>query len=180
MRVYIFLLFLLLVTSLTACNVPIKTEASYPTRPSGSDKIAYSDKNKETIWGDSTTFGDKLFGEEKEDKSSNGIGVNSFLWRASLDTVSFMPLVAADPFGGVILSDWYENPEIPGERYKVNIYILDKSLRADGVRVTLFKQKKDKDSDWQDMSSDKQAGTDIENAILTRARELRVAQTGRN
>src|SRR5579862_8835017 len=74
------------------------------------------------------------------------LGVNSYLWRATLDTLSFMPLVSADPFGGVIITDWYEDPKTPGERFKVNALILDKSLRADGVRITVFKQFSDKRS----------------------------------
>src|SRR5262245_8131754 len=61
---------------------------------------------------------------QQDTGGSGGIGVNSFLWRASLDTVSFMPLLSADPFGGVIITDWYSPPESPGERFKLNIYIL--------------------------------------------------------
>jgi Domain of unknown function (DUF3576) len=66
-----------------------------------------------------------------------GLGVNAFLWRASLDTLSFMPLASADPFGGVIITDWYANPEKPDERFKATVYILDTRLRADGVSVTV-------------------------------------------
>ena len=105
----------------------------------------------------------------------SGIGVNSFLWRAALDTIAFMPVASADPFGGVILTDWYENPETPGERFKLNVYILDKQLRADGIRVAVFKQKMDKDA-WRDDKVPDTMATSIENTILTRARELRVSQ----
>lgn len=163
---------------LSACS-GIKKEASYPTRPEGSDKIVYSDQKRDTIWGEGSSLGDRLFGGDKKEDGGAGIGVNSFLWRASLDAISFMPIASADPFGGVILSDWYENPETPGQRYKVNIYILDKTLRADGVRVATFKQKKD-GKGWRDIPVDKKTNTDLENAILTRARELRVAQMGRD
>jgi hypothetical protein len=165
--------------SLSACGDKIKTEASYPDRQEGSDKIIYSDQKRDTIWGDGKTLGDKIFGRGDDDKSAgaSGIGVNSFLWRASLDTVAFMPIAQADPFGGVILTDWYENPDQLGERFKVNVYILDRQLRADGVRVAVFKQTKDK-SGWHDDKVASQMATDIENAILTRARELRVAQLG--
>ena len=69
-----------------------------------------------------------------------GIGVNTFLWRASLDTVSFMPLSSADPFGGVIITDWYSPPEVPSERFKMTVYILDRQLRADGIKVSVFRQ----------------------------------------
>src|SRR5690606_5765052 len=113
------------------------------------DKIIYSDQKRETIWGDDT-LSSKLFGD-KEDQSagSGGIGVNSFLWRAALDTVSFMPVASADPFGGVILTDWYENTDKAGERFKINVYILDKRLRADALRVTVFKQRRTGNT-WRD------------------------------
>lgn len=164
---------------LAACAGKIKKEASYPTRPEGTDKILYSDQKKDTIWGEGETLGSKIFGDEKDQTDTSGIGVNSFLWRATLDTVSFMPIASADPFGGVILTDWYENPDTPGERFKVNVYILDKQLRADGVRVAVFKQSKGKNG-WRDTAVPGQMATDIENTILSRARELRVAQLGRD
>ncbi len=173
------LLALSLVLGLAACGgVETQSGASYPDRPDGTDKILYSDQKRDTIWGEGTTLGDRLFrGKEQDDNS--GIGVNSFLWRASLDTISFMPLASADPFGGVILTDWYENPDVPGERFKLNITILDKQLRADGVRVAAFKQTKQA-GQWRDAKVGPEMGISIENTILTRARELRVAQMGEN
>jgi hypothetical protein len=166
---------LLAVLMLAACNGPIKKEASYPDRKRGSDKITYSDQPRETIWGDDETLGSKLFGSDKEkEQQGAGLGVNSYLWRAALDTTSFMPIASADPFGGVILTDWYENPDVPGERFKLNIYILDKTLRADGIRVSVFKQHFEGKT-WRDVKVSDAMGTQIENAILTRARELRVA-----
>ncbi len=68
------------------------------------------------------------------------LGVNSFLWHASLDTLSFMPLVSADPFGGVIISEWYVAPSSPTERLKVTVYIMDRTLRADALKVVVFRQ----------------------------------------
>ncbi len=103
------------------------------------------------------------------------IGVNSFLWRASLDTISFMPLASADPFGGVIITDWYAPPESQGERFKLNIYILGNDLRADGVRAAVFRQLRERQGTWADAPVDEQTATDLENAILTRARQLRIA-----
>jgi hypothetical protein len=103
-----------------------------------------------------------------------GIGVNAYLWRASLDTLAFMPLASADPYGGVIITDWYVNPEKPDERFKATVYILDTRLRADGLTVTLFKQVK-KDGNWVDAPSSTQTQVDIENSILTRARQLRLS-----
>lgn len=169
----------MLVLAVAGCG-DVKKEATYPTRGESSDKIIYSTEKQDTVWGEGRSLGDKLFGrdEGKDDGGSSGIGVNSFLWRASLDTVSFMPVASADPFGGVILTDWYENPETPGERYKLGIYILDKQLRADGVRVSVFKQAEGK-TGWKDAPVATDMASNIENSILSRARELRVAQSGK-
>ncbi|MDB5460855.1 MAG: hypothetical protein JWO72_2596 [Caulobacteraceae bacterium] len=104
-----------------------------------------------------------------------GIGVNAYLWRASLDTLAFMPLASADPYGGVIITDWYTNPEKPDERFKATVYILDTRLRADGLTVTVFKQVKGADGNWAESSSSNQTQVDIENSILTRARQLRLS-----
>lgn len=107
------------------------------------------------------------------------IGVNSFLWRASLDTVSFMPLASADPFGGVIITDWYSPAETPNERFKLNVLILGRELRADGLRANIFRQKRDANGQWADAPVDQNTGTDIENAILTRARQIRLSAASR-
>jgi hypothetical protein len=119
-----------------------------------------------------------LFGrgsdKEEENGGGSGIGVNSFLWRAALDTVSFVPLSSADPFGGVIITEWYSPPETPAERFKLNVFILDRQLRADGLRVAVFKEV-EKDNLWRAATVDKKTATDIENRILERARELRIS-----
>ncbi len=123
-----------------------------------------------------------LFGGKDEEVpgagGGSGIGVNSFLWRASLDTVSFMPLASADPFGGVIITDWYTPSDAPGERFKVNVYILGRDLRADGLRASVFRQRQDDTGNWADAGVIEQTNVDLENAILTRARQLRIAQPG--
>ncbi len=107
--------------------------------------------------------------------AASGIGVNGYLWRATLDTLAFMPLASADPYGGTVITDWYANPEKPDERFKCTVYILDSRLRADGLKVTVFKQTRDATGNWVDSPSAAQTETDIENAILTRARQLRLS-----
>ena len=117
-----------------------------------------------------------IFGGDSESTGGPGIGVNGFLWRAALDTVSFMPLNSADPFGGVIITDWYTPPETPRDRFKMNIYILGRQLRADGIRVSVFRQTRDGAGSWTDASVQPETAADLENQILTRARQLRVAR----
>lgn len=105
----------------------------------------------------------------------NAIGVNSYLWRATLDTLAFMPLASADPYGGVVITDWYVNPEKPDERFKCTVYILDTRLRGDALKVTVFKEVSNGAGGWAPSQAADQTSVDIENAILTRARQLRLS-----
>lgn len=102
------------------------------------------------------------------------LGVNSYLWHATLDTLSFMPLQSEDPFGGVIITDWYSSPQTPNERVKITIYILDRRLRADGLKVAVFRQTKSNEG-WADVAVNPDTAVKLTDAILTRARELRLA-----
>ncbi len=119
-----------------------------------------------------------LGGDRDEPAAGGGIGVNSFLWRASIDTVSFMPLLSADPFGGVIITDWYAPPESPDERFKMTVYILDRALRSDALRVAVFRQQRADGGQWEDRPASDTTAASLENKILDRARQLRTAQIG--
>jgi len=116
-----------------------------------------------------------LFGTDRSrrDEGGGALGVNAFLWRGTLDTLSFMPLASADPFGGVIITDWYAPPEAPNERFKVTAYILGRQLRADGVRVSVFRQVLSR-GQWVDVPVTPEMAPQLEDKILARARELRV------
>jgi len=107
-----------------------------------------------------------------------GIGVNGYLWRATLDTLSFMPLLTADPWGGVVNYDWYINPQTPNERFKATVFILDTRLRADALNVTVTKEIKDAGDQWTAAPVAAQTEADLENAILTRARQLNLSNAG--
>ena len=130
-------------------------------------------------------FGDQglVFGVGKGANGSaaqqdgGALGVNAYLWRATLDTLSFMPLQSADPFGGVIITDWYVPASGNGERFKATAYILGRQLRADAVRVSLFRQVQ-QGGQWVDAPVSPSTGTELENRVLTRARELRSQVAG--
>jgi hypothetical protein len=167
----------------SACSVLGPGEATYPSqrtrtnRGVGINKPSY--EQPESVFGPG---GLSIGGAPPPDDGTGtggggGIGVNSFLWRASLDTVAFMPLVSADPFGGVIITDWYTPPQSPNERFKINVFILGRTLRADGVRAAVFRQQMAA-AGWVDAPVAGSTATDLENAILVRARQLRIAQTG--
>lgn len=158
------------VAALSACG---DSKAVFPTRDKNSTTPRMSNEPRETVFGPEGMFGDK----KKDKGDAAGIGVNSFLWRASLDTIAFMPIATADPFGGTIITDWYQLPESPSERFKVNVFILDRALRADGVKVSVFKQARDAGGQWVDIKVEPRMATDLENSILTRARQLRIVST---
>lgn len=111
-------------------------------------------------------------------ETQTGIGVNAYLWRASLDTLSFMPLANADPWGGVINYDWYINPQTPNERFKATVFILDTRLRADALNVSVTKEIRDASGQWTGAPVAAQTETDLENAILTKARQLNLSNAG--
>ena len=128
---------------------------------------------RETIWGEGESL---IFGGDDSPPSAgdgSGIGVNAFLWRASLDIVSNLPIASADPFGGVIITDWYSPPQAPKERLKLNLFILGRSLRADGIRTTVFKQVLGPNGNWVTAPVTRGTSNQIELSILTRARQFR-------
>ena len=108
---------------------------------------------------------------------TTAIGVNSYLWRASIDTLSFAPLVTADSNGGVIVTDWYANPNSPGERVKLTVSILDQDLRADALRVAASRQINQNGS-WVEAPVAAAPVQKLEDIILTRARDIRRAAVG--
>ena len=126
----------------------------------------------------------KVFGEEfllfgGPSKATHGkatsMSVNPLLWRASLDTISFMPLASADSMGGVIVTEWYQRQDQPNERHKITARVLSRQLRADALQVKIFRQVKQQGG-WKDVETPPSLATDLEDIILTRARQLRVQQ----
>lgn len=159
------------VIGLAGCSSSEDVKYEYPSASRG--KTEFYAKDQEGLFG---TDGLTLFGGNKstnQDGGGSGIAVNSFLWRASLDTLSFMPLASADPFGGVIITDWYSAPDSVTERTKMQIYILDRQLRSDGLRVAVFRERLE-EGRWVAGQVSPRTVRQIEDSILTRARELRV------
>lgn len=157
----------------------LSVEHDYPDISNGATKESGS------IF-DNFTFGDKK--DDKEPKASNetdtakqaapapqGLAVNGDLWRAALDTVRFMPLAAADPTGGTIITDWYNDPGSDNERVKINIVITGLALRADALRVSIFREKW-RGNRWVSMAASPRAARQMENIILTRARDFNLAR----
>jgi hypothetical protein len=126
---------------------------------------------------DDSSGGAPIFGGGNRGGGQAALGVNAFLWRASLETLSFMPLASEDPFGGVIITDWYSDPTTPNERFKATVYILDTRLRADALNVSIFRQVQS-NGQWVDAATNPDTEIQIENQILRAARELRLSVVG--
>jgi hypothetical protein len=107
------------------------------------------------------------------------MAVNAFLWRATLDTLIFMPIDKSDPIGGIISTDWYSGPGIVNEQTKIFVYIKDRRLRADALEVSVFRQTKS-GNEWKDADVNSETSKLIENSILTKARELRLGSKALN
>ena len=103
-------------------------------------------------------------------------GVNPYLWRASLDTLSFLPIATADSVGGLINYDWQAFEQVANERVKATVFILDTRLRADGVKVSVFRQIRDASGTWVAADTDPETGIQLENKILERARALKASE----
>ena len=155
-----------LTLALSGCG--ISKDREYPTARSDRDPSASN--------------GGGLFsgGSSAPVAAEGAVAVNAFLWRASLDTIAFLPLASADPFGGVIITDWYSPPETPNERFKVNVYILGRVLRADGLKVSVFRQQSDSSGRWNDVAVGPEVAVEFENAVLSQARELRLRAVAKN
>lgn len=151
--------------SLCACSSMSGVEQSYPkTREQEQNEAMGKLTGEEGI---------VLFGGSTKSAATEGINVNSFLWRASLDTIHKMPLISADPFGGTIITDWYKLDLDSSQRYKLNIYIVGSELRSDAIKVGAFKQVMDSKGNWGDAVEHPQLATEVENKILLKAREIK-------
>ena len=151
-----------------------------PVTPTTNDQydLSYQEKRAGSLSSDDTLFS---FGRSKDAPADTGggggLGVNAYLWRGALETLSFMPLASADPFGGVIITDWYQPPSSNGERFKATAYILSRQFRADGVRVSIYRQVQQGGA-WVDAPVASATASEIENKVLARARELRSQAAG--
>lgn len=117
-----------------------------------------------------------LFGGNADEKSGSAAPVNRFLWQASLDTIQFMPLASTDPFTGVIATDWSSTESAPGERFKVTVYLTSPELAATSVKVAVYRQIRDEKNGWVQTAVDPATPRRLEDAILTRARQMRVSE----
>ena len=150
-----------------------------PFNPATDKKLAMDDAQNRLMTGGGL-FGKKasinlLGGDENSQQTSVGMGlpINPFLWRASIETISFMPLASTDPFAGTIITDWYTAENSLGERCKLNIFINGADMKTDNLKVSSFCQTL-KDNQWVNSPSNSEDNIKLENAILNKAKKLKL------
>ena len=118
-------------------------------------------------------------GKNKSDTNTASVGfpINPYLWKGSLETISFMPLTSADPFGGIIITDWYAEQNESGQRCKINIFIKGVELKTENLKVNSFCQKLNEKNVWIDQKINQENNIKLENAILNKAKKIRLSQS---
>jgi hypothetical protein len=159
--------------AVAACTAIQSSEPTQPAAPNTqqASTIASSEIDTEaTIW---TLLGFAKKESERNRGPQTGSSVSPILWQAALDTLDFVKLASEDPLAGSMVTDWYSPAGKPNERYKVNVFILARSLRSDALAVTVSRQAQQGYGNWQETTIARQVETDLENAILSRARQLK-------
>jgi hypothetical protein len=157
----------IIIALLTAgCNNNVSKNNDPPLEKADKRKLGFGSIAGE----DFLTFG----GGRKNTGLSNNLSVNQYLWQASLQTLEFLPLASIDSSGGVIVTDWYSTSAAPNEKVKVCVYIMSNMLRADAIKVIVYKQIRAANGNWVQAASCVQTATDLENIILTKARQLKM------
>lgn len=166
----------LIAALLSACSVTEDANQSYPSDEYGSATQDAVMKNyAEMQGGGETLFGDLSIGGSSKPKGQSTTPVNLFLWRAALETLAIGPLQSADPFGGVIITDWFSIKNEPGKQYRATAYILGRALRSDNVRVALYVRSTVNGKEVAHRATSA-AETKLEDLILSRARNIRATQ----
>ena len=167
---------MLAVFTLAACTLQPTAPA-----PDGGAEPEQSPENKQrygSIIGgnDSSGFNISKLLDPSGGGGAGSLPINAILWRASLDTISVMPLDTVDTFGGTIITEWYAHPEDPTKRIKLAIFVVDQELRSDAIKVQVYLQERPQGLfEWQDVGRDADLASRVEDLILTRAREIRAA-----
>ena len=177
---YIYLIIISMLSILMLNNCSLLDDADIGEAPPPQEDLAIQrEKERRGVYdpeAEEQTFLRGLFDNVTggSNQGAAGIGVNTFLWRATLDRLSFMPLESADPFGGVIITDWYSNSETSKEKFKIVAYIIGKELRVDAIKVSVFKKIKNSNDEWVDKKTNQILSNKIEDAILTSARKYKI------
>jgi len=163
--------------SLTLCacapSPPEDPQTAANTQKAASDVPDEID-TEATIW---TLLGISKKPSEQVHGPVTGLTVSPILWQAAHDTLEFVTFSSEDPLTGLLVTDWYSPPDKPNLRYRINVFILSRALHSDSIKVTVERQERQANGNWTETTIAKQVETDLETAILTRARQLKRAST---
>lgn len=154
--------------------------ANEPSGPRSGPQREFDPDRDDSVFGEGGfSFGNlsRTLGGGNEERKGT-LPVNKYLWQASLDTLSFLPLASTDPFTGVIATDWGVSPDAPDERFKVTAYLLNTELAASALRVAVFRERRTENGGWMPAEVSPDTARRLEDAILTRARQIRLAAGG--
>ena len=161
----------------TACGAGSGTQQTTDMEPYTSKRVF--DRSGPSIFGEGgisvgTVRSSDIFGGD--DDGQGRLPVNKYLWQGALDTLSFLPLASSDPFTGVIATEWGATPEMPSERLKVTAFITSQALSAASLKVAVYREVRNEDGVWVPAAVSPETARKLEDAILTRAREIRIAE----
>ncbi|MEM9061924.1 MAG: DUF3576 domain-containing protein [Pseudomonadota bacterium] len=172
-----------IVTLLAGCGGE-NVAADDPVGPRTGPQRQYDPQRSESLFGEGgaslSNIASIFRGGRDTPGQSDAIPVNKYLWRAALDTLSFLPLSSTDPFTGVIATDWGANPDLPGERFKVTAYMVRPQLAASSLKVAVYREVRDETGTWVPATVNADTARKIEDDILTRARQIRIAEVEGN
>ena len=157
--------------ALAACA---ETQSSAPPAAGSAQQVSTSEPSEidteASIW---TILGLAKKESQRQIGPQTGSTVSPILWQAALDTLNFVTFASQDPLTGSLVTDWYSPPDKPSERYKINVFVLARTLRSDALAVTITREARLGDGNWIETTIARQVETDLENAILQRARQLK-------
>ena len=158
-----------------------RSGTTLPTGTPEEERLALSDAENRLRAGGGLlgkNVGGEFFGNDDSKKTTASIGlpINPYLWRGSLETIDFMPLASADPFAGIIITDWYTSQSEPNERCKINVFIMGHQMKTDNLKVNSFCQSLS-DGQWLDIKNNADNDAKLENAILNKAKKIRLSQS---
>ena len=159
--------------ALAACAT---IQSSEPPQPAAANTQQASTSESSEIDTEATIWTILGFAKKESERRvgpRTGSTVSPILWQAALDTLDFVKLASEDPLAGSMVTDWYSPAGKPNERYKVNVFILARSLRSDALAVTVTRQERQVNGNWAETTIARQVENDLETAILTRARQLK-------
>ena len=116
-------------------------------------------------------------GKSSKNQSTVDFKSASLLWKATLKSLEFLPLMNADYSGGIIIYDWYSNPNKPLEQIKISVQFLNNELRSDSIKIIAHKKICENINKCSNLEIDQQFALSVKESIINSARLLRIEET---